>query len=800
MLISNIKLALRNLWRQRGYSLINIAGLAIGLVCCLFIVLFITNELSYDRYNENAGKTFRVLVKYRNSQGAETSIPIQSYRLREALKTEFPELKTITRIGSPFDSQLEYDEKKLRISATNIDDDFFDIFHLEMLEGDKKTALEGPTNMIISETTSNRLFGNEAPLGKIIQMKAGGDFYPIQISGVFRDIPSTSHFHVDALFSTRITDHLYNKRQLYNWGEGMCYVYLLLPDKMTPQEIESRFPAFVDKVRGEGSSEFISYSLQPLLDIHLRSNLRFEFEPNSDIRYIYIFGAVAIFILLIAAFNYMNLSTARSIRRSKEVGVRKAIGATRGQLMLQFTGEAVLFSFIAMWIAVLLAEVLMPYFNNLSGKSLEIGMLNNWKLLLALLGASVITGVLAGSYPAFFLSGFKPVSALCGEIRLGSVNISVRKALVLLQFSISILLIICTMTIYAQWKYMMDARLGIDPENVLVVNLPDHFRTFKEEILRNPDIISVSASNKKPTRPLSSNLQFEAEGMDPDDNASIKIVTVDWDFFSTMKNRIVKGRAFDRSYGSDEADAFIINEAAVKFIGWDNPVGKWFQTVTLDSAGVNWVEREGTVIGVAEDFYFESLHEEIPPVVYFIQENWLNFSEIRISGKNIPGTIAFIKNAWEKYSPAGEFEYSFYDQDISNLYASEKNFFRIFVTFAILAIFIASLGILGLVALTAEQRTKEIGIRKTMGASARRIIVMLGGEFLTLVLVSNLIAWPLGWYLMNNWLREFPYRTKLDIMIFVTAGFMAILISVITTFLQAWRAANSNPAASLKYE
>ncbi len=800
MAFNYLKLAFRNLLRQKGYSFINIAGLAIGLLCCLFIVLFISDELSYDSFNIQAKKTYRVLVTYKNSNNEGRPIPIQPYRLREALLTEFPGIKSITRVGEPFESQLEFNDTKQRIMATNIDDDFFNIFTIQMIEGDQRTALEGPTSIIINETTAKKMFGNEEAVGKLVNLYAGDEKYPIQISGVFKDIPDNSHFHVDAFFSTRITDHLYNNRQLNNWGESVCYVYLLMPDNMTPQTLESRFPSFVDKVRGEGSSKFIQYSLQPLLDIHLHSNLRFELEPNSDIRYIYIFGAIAIFILLIAAFNYMNLSTARSIRRSKEVGIRKANGARRGQLILQFTGEAVFFSFLAMWIALLLAELLMPYFNNLSGKNLDINLLNNWKILLVLFGTSVLTGILAGSYPAFFLSGFKPVHALYGNIRLGSGNIRLRKALVILQFSISILLIICTLTIYSQWNYMKNARLGIEPDNVVIVNMPDHYRTFKDEILKNPDIISVSASNKKPTKPLSTNLQFEAEGIEPDDNASVKIVTVDWDFFKTMKNEIVKGRSFDRSYGSDESGAFIINETAQKYIGWDDPLGKWFDTATLDSARVNWVEREGRVVGVARDFYFESLHEKIQPVVYFIQENWLNWSEIRLSGQNIPKTIAFIKNTWEIFTPSHEFEYSFYNDDINNLYLSEKKFFSIFMTFAFLAIFIACLGILGLISFTAEQRTKEIGIRKTLGASVNDIIGMLSHEFLFLVLISNVFAWPTAWYFMHNWLQDFPYRTKQDVMIFLASAAMATLISLFATFFQAWRAANANPSISLKHE
>lgn len=803
MIRNYITTALRNIFRQKAYSFINILGLAIGLMACIFIVMFIMDELSFDRHNENKNEIYRVLVEYKNPDGHAMTIPIHAYRLKEALQTDFPEIEKVTRITSPSDIQFIYNEQDQLLKLAAVDDDFFDIFSVEMLEGDKNSALNGPGAVMISETSARRLFGEEEALGKTVSLITPFGNSAATVNGVFRDFPRTSHFHLDAIMSTRITDMIFNERQLYSWGEGVNYVYTLINNPSEVESISSRFKDFIEKNRGEGSSEFISYSLQPLMDIHLRSNLRFEFEPNSDIRYIYIFGLVAFFILLIAGFNYMNLSTARSIRRSREVGVRKVIGASRRQLIIQFASEAVIFTFIAMWLALLLAEFFLPYFNNLSGKELIIEIFNKPVLLIILILVSIVIGLLSGMYPAFFLSRFKPVNALYGKVKKTTSSNMLRKILVVVQFSISIFLIISTVAIYSQWEHMRNARLGIDPENIVVVPKPNSdFRTYKEELLKEPSILSVSALNKKPTAALSSNLDFTAEGMREDADYSIKIVTVDWDFFETLGNKIIAGRSFNKEFPSDERDGFILNEAAVSLIGWqpDEAPGKWFETFTLDSAGVNFVKRRGTVLGVAENFYFESLHNEIRPVVYFIQNNWINWMVIRIDGKDIQNTLSVIRKKWEEFNTEENFSYSFWEDDIENLYRSEKRFFRIFISFAILAIFIASLGILGLVAFTAEQRTKEIGIRRTMGASVSGIISLLTKDFMKLILLANIIAWPVSFYFMKQWLTDFPVRIKLGVWMFILSAILAVLIALLTTIYQAYRAASANPARSLKYE
>ncbi|MGC9341099.1 MAG: ABC transporter permease, partial [Bacteroidales bacterium] len=389
MLKNYLVIAIRNLFRHKGYSIINILGLAIGLMACLFIVLYIYDEFKYDRHHSKGEDIYRLIVEYKDQNGGSFPIPLQAYRIKDELETEFPEMEEITRVTFPYEAAFEYQENQFKLRTSAVDDDFFEIFDVEVLEGSVQSSLNGSNSILISKSSAEKLFGEEEPMGKIIEMYTNIGTYPVEVGGVFQDFPRTSHFHLDVVFSTRISDNIFNDRQLNSWGEGMVYLYTYIPDYVDIENIESRFPAFVEKARGEGSSENVGYLLQPLLDIHLKSHYRFEIEANGDIRYVYIFGMVALFILLIAAFNYMNLSTARSIRRSKEVGVRKVTGASKIQLTGQFLGEAVIFTFIAMWIAVLLAELFLPYFNNLSGKSLEIDIFNDWKLLGLLVIASV---------------------------------------------------------------------------------------------------------------------------------------------------------------------------------------------------------------------------------------------------------------------------------------------------------------------------------------------------------------------------------------------------------------------------
>jgi putative ABC transport system permease protein len=670
-----------------------------------------------------------------------------------------------------------------------------------MIKGDPSSALTEPFTCVISDETAEKFFGEEDPLDKTLTLPTPEGEGEARITGVFKRFPSNSHVHPEFLGSIATAEYIFNDRQKFNWGEGSVAYYLLLPENFEKDSLEVKFPALVDEIWSDGASEHVRYWLQPLFYSHLKSDLRSDFEPAGDINNVYIFTAVALFILLIASINYMNLATARSARRAREVGLRKVVGGHRRQILTQFLGESVLLVILAMLLAVALGNLLLPWFNTISGKDFSPNSILEWKVLLSLLIAAMIIGVLAGSYPAFFLSGFSPLKVLYGEDRTGRSGFTLRKILVVLQFSISIALIISTIVVFNQWKFLSNKKLGVNPENVLIVPRPRQgYYTFKQEVLKNPRIIGVTSSNKKPTWGLTSNLGYKAEGIPEDEHLSIKIVTVDFDFFETLQNRIVLGRSFSEEYSMDSVSTFILNETAVRDIGWDNPIGKWFETSTLDPATNNWKTRRGTVVGVAEDFHFESVHNTIQPVCFFVDKYWVHWMSIRISSEDTPGTISYLKKEYDKLNPDYPFDYSFYDEDIESLYKNEQQFFRLFIIFALLAIIIASLGILGLASYSAEQRTREIGIRKVAGSGIRRIILLITNEFLMLVLIANAIAWPVAWYFMRNWLMDFPYKIKLGIPVFLFAAFLALVIALLTVIYQAWRAATRNPADALRYE
>jgi ABC-type antimicrobial peptide transport system permease subunit len=464
-------------------------------------------------------------------------------------------------------------------------------------------------------------------------------------------------------------------------------------------------------------------------------------------------------------------------------------------------GESVLMALISMVIAVLLGQLLLPFFNNLSGKEFEPSIFNAPRIVTGLIIAIFLIGMIAGSYPAFYLSYFKPIRVLSGETRGIGGNLRLRKILVVFQFSISIALIISTLVVFGQWRFLSNKKLGVNPENVIIVRRPSsNYYTFKQEVLKNPRVINVTSSNKKPTGGLTSNLGYKAEGLDEDSEQSIKIVTVDFDFFETLENRILLGRSFSKEYSMDSVSTFILNETAVRDIGWEDPLGKWFETSTLDPVSNNWKKRRGLVVGVSEDFHFESIHNTIQPVCYFVDNFWVNWMSIRISSEDFTSSLQFLEREYNKLNPDFPFDYSFYDEDIEALYESERQFFRLFIVFALLAIFIACLGILGLASYTAEQRTKEIGIRKVAGASVNRIILLVTNEFTRLVLIANIIAWPVAWYFMRNWIQNFPYRIKLGIYLFVISALLAFLFAQLMVVYQAWRAATRNPADALRYE
>jgi len=792
-------IAIRNLVRQKGYFFINLLGLTIGLTACLLITFYVIDELSYDRFHKNGDRIYRVGYQAKAPSGEILKIPITEYRLKDAFESYFNQIEEFVRIGMPGSFYIEYEDKKFyQEKVSLVDENFFDVFTYDWIAGDKETALDKPFTGVITKSVAKKFFGNTSPIGKSIRIYHETGEAEITITGVIEDMPENAHFHLSIIGSMKTGKYIYNEMALNNWGETTQFSYILLPEKVSIESLKKMSKDFLKETRDLTDADLL---FQPLFDIHLKSNTQFEIETNGNLRNVIIFSIIALFILLIATINYMNLATARSTKRAMEVGIRKILGAKRKNLIFQFIGEAIIISCIAIWLSVALADLLLPKFNQLAGKEINIDWMNNlWIILLTLIVALVI-GIIAGSYPAFVLSSFKPLKVLKEKIKFSSSSSFLRKLLVVLQFTISITLIICTLVVFIQWRYMHNKPLGIDPSNIVMIRNPgvEQYEIFKQELLKNPDILSVTGSSKRPTHNLNSNLPYKAENVNSEDK-SIKLVTVDYNFFETLGNEIVDGRSFSKSISSDEHSSFIINETAMKEFGWKNAVGKSFETMTIDSIGNNWLPRKGQIVGVAKDFHFESVHNKIPPMVFFIDHNWRDWVSIKISSSNTPATLNYIKKVWNTMDTERFFNPVFYDESIDALYRSEKRFFLLFIIFSVLAISIACLGIFGLASFTAEQRTKEIGIRKVMGASVSTIISLINKEFIKLVIVSNIIAWPIAWYFMRNWLNNYTYRIDLTIWPFIISGLIAISIALISVSYKAYKASRTNPVNALRYE
>lgn len=803
MLQNYFIVAIRNLIRQKGYFIINLLGLTIGLTACLLISFYVIDELSYDKFHEKGDRIYRVGYQFKAPTGEVYKSAFTEYKLKAIFENYYNQIEAFTRIGQPSSFYLEYANNKFYETGISIvDTSFFNVFTYDWIMGDKKTALIEPFTAVITESIAKKYFGDSIPIGKNLKVYHEEGETNIRVTGLIKDMPKNAHFHLNLMVSEKTGDYMYNEMVKENWGEMSQFSYILLPKNLSIQSLKKLSKDFMIQTFGKESPRAQSDLLfQPLYDIHLKSNTRFEFETNGSMRNVVIFSIIAIFILVIASINYMNLATARSSKRSMEVGIRKILGAKRKNLIFQFIGEAILISFIAIWLAIALADILLPKFNELAGKEINIQWMNNLWIILLTACISLIIGIISGSYPAFFLSSFKPLKVLKEKNKLSGSNSLLRKILVISQFSISITLIIVTIIVFSQWKYMQNKPLGIDPTNIVIFRSPgvQEYHTLKQELLKNPHIISVTASNKRPTGKLSSNLSYKTEEVDSE-NKSIKIVTVDYDFFKTLNNKIVQGRSFSKSMSEDEHSTFIINEAALKEFGWDNAIGKTFETYTIDPEANNWIKRTGQIVGVAKDFHFESVHNEIVPVVYFIDNNWRFWVSVKISSSNTNETLRYMKKVWDSLNTERYYDPTFYEDSIENLYKSEKQFFILFIIFSILAIFIACLGIFGLASFTAEQKTKEIGIRKVLGSSVTGIIRLVNREFLKLVLISNIIAWPIAWYFMKNWLNNFVYRIDLTIWPFIFSGMIAIIIALGSVTYQAFKASRTNPVNALRYE
>jgi putative ABC transport system permease protein len=796
--------------KYKFISFINLFGLMVGLTCCLLITTYILNELSYDRYNKNADNIYRITRTFYNGNGEATlNLSTISPPFGYYLPTDFPEIQKMTRLLNFGTVPLRYKDKLINEKDVYFaDENLFDVFTVDVLKGNPKTALTDPFSVMLTEDEAKKYFGNEDPINKVIR---ANNQFDVKVTGIYKPFPSNAHMHPNMLvsFNTLKDSAVYGEQNLRtNWGNNSFFTYIMLPKGYNIQNMKARFPAFLDKHMTDEygpnkPSKSTSLDLQKLTDIHLYSHTDYEAEPNGDISRVWIFGAIALFILLIACINYMNLSTARSALRAREIGIRKVIGARRKEIIFQFLSESVLLCWVAIIIAGVLTYVMLPWLNKVSGQQLSFDILLKWQVIIPLLITPFIVGILSGIYPSLFMSSFQPVKTLKGLFNAHGSSINFRKVLVVFQFGISIALIITTMIVFQQLRYMQQASLGYDKEHILTLPyypaLNDQYEFFRNTLLRNSNIKDVGRSSRIPTGRLLDGQGAQAPGNDSmvPVKADIRYVAADYDFIPTYGVYIVAGRNFSRDYGTDTA-SFILNEAAVRAVGWKSPqeaVGKNFK----------YGGQMGHIVGVTNDFHFESLHQTIAPLILVMPTpaqaaNSYGYLSIKISGGNIPSALATIKDTWQKFLPELPYQYTFLDENFAKLYEAEQRQGTIFIIFACLAIFIACLGLFGLSAFSITQRVKEIGVRKVLGANVSTIVALLSKDFLKLVLIAAIISFPVAWYAMHNWLQDFAYRINIQWWVFVVAGILAALIALITVSFQAIKAALANPVKSLRTE
>ncbi len=800
------KIGLRSLLRNKFFTAINIFGLTLGMTTCLLIMLYVQNEMSYDRFNKKADQIVRVV--FRGSiQGEKMKEAMVMPPVAQTLKSEYPEVLEATRLRNYGSPRITYGDKTFKENAfAYADSNFFEVFTLPFLKGNPKTALLEPNTIVISEAVAKKYFGDEDPIGKVLEFKDFNSSY--KITGVMRAMPVNSHFHFD-LFASMAS---FPQSREFSWMTSEYYTYLVLPKGYDYKKLESKLPADVEKYMGSQLQKAMGMTytqfrqkgnelglyLQPLTDIHLHSDLNLELGPVSDIRYVYIFSVVAIFMLLIACINFMNLSTAGASKRAREVGIRKVLGSLNGQLVRQFLLESLLLTSFAFLLSLMLVFWTLPFLNKLSGKDLSFNLLSNPWLLPGLLLFALVTGLLAGSYPAFFLSSFKPVTVLKGKLATMGKTVSLRSGLVVFQFFISIVLIIGTIIVHKQLSFIQNEKLGYNKDQVLIVQeaywLGKNLEAFKQKLLRDPRIVSISSSGYLPAgNTYNNNFMIYA------DNNSDQLVKtlrydVDYNYIQTLGMEIADGRNFSKSFGTDSL-GIIINEETAKAFGWGkNALGHHLTRPDNDGTKVTY-----HVIGVVKNFHFKSFHEPISPLVMVLGNNNENII-VKTNTKDIAGLKNALKKNWDDLKGEVPFSYTFLDDRFNNSYESEQKIGLILSIFAGVTIFVACLGLLGLATFTAEQRTKEISIRKVLGASITNIVSLLSMDFIKLVFIAFIIATPVAWYMMNKWLQDFAYKTNISAWIFLLTAVLAISITIITVSFRAIRAAVVNPVDSLRAE
>ena len=788
MFKNHLKIALRSVGRNKAYSFINISGLAIGMACCILMLLWIQDELSFDRFHRNADRLGRVVAEVGHS--GQRPWAVTEAPLSQALKEEYPEIVQAARMQLGRRFRVRYGEKQFN-ERNNIfaEPAFFEMFTFPFLKGNPITALSGKRSVVITEKMAQKYFGAEDPLGKTLNFNDQIDF---QVTGILQNIPKNSHLQFDFVLPFNWLEDL--GQDIHNWGNFNFFSYVLLDKNTSVEKASQKISGYLRTIQPEYDTQLF---IQPLGRIHLHSDFEYDVLAvnNSDHKYIFIFASIALFVLFIACINFINLTTARSRKRAKEVAMRKVVGADRKNIIKQFYGESLVFSLVAFGFALALVFLFLPFFNNLSGKRLYLDVTGNFLIPVGLMGIAFFTGLLSGSYPSLYLSSFQPGKILKRTFTADPKSSAFRKFLVVVQFSLSIILIIGTTVVDNQIDYIQNRKLGFEKENLiympLVGGIRQQYETVKNEWLKNTNIMSVTASSNLPSFGRNwATGDLDWEGKNPQEEILMQGVDVDYDFFETFRMQMIAGRGFSRDFVADENSGVILNETATNVTGFPSPVGKRF------SIG-DW---QGTIVGVVQDYNFKSLHNKIEPLILVMTNRQLNFMFVRIKSQNLPDTLKFLRSQWEHYNPQFSFEYGFVDTLLGNLYANEEKVRSLLNYFTFLAIFISCLGLFGLAFYLTEQRTKEIGVRKVLGASVPKIVTMLSKEFLKWVLIANMIAWPVAYYFMDKWLQNFAYRTDIKIWTFLLSGALAFIIALLTVSYQTIKAANANPVDSLRYE
>jgi putative ABC transport system permease protein len=793
MIKNYFRIAFRNLWKHRVFSFINILGLTVGMTACFLIFLYVRFELSYDGFHSKADRIYRLVCDIKTPTDViKSSGP--SWPMPMIIKSAFPEVESEVRVSS---SSLLFRKGDIKFQEENAlfaDSAFFHVFDFKLLLGDPQTVLKDPFSVVFTVTAAKKYFGNANPIGQTLLLTGKG--FPVKVTGLMEDLPENSQIKADLLVSINTETQNLNRGldDDWQWNDYHPSAYLLLRPNSNAQALQAKFPAFLESRYGTEMKKqqvFSSLFLEPLKDVYLHST-RSE-GKTGNIKNVYVFSFIAALILLIACINFINLTTARSAERAKEVGIRKVVGAIQWQIARQFIGESILLCSMAFVLTILLSALLIPEFNQLSGKIISRGIFEHPSFLFLLFFASIGIGLLAGLYPAFVLSSFSPSTVLKGRFASSTRGNILRKGLVLIQFSLSIGFIISTIIVYNQLNYMRDQDLGFSKDQMIVINSEgDPGRTaFQQSLKGLPGVLSTSQSSSVPGD-RNPNVYSEIENYRGEMQiTNMDLYYVDWDYLKQFKIKMLTGRPFSREFQSDTTQAMVINETAVKMLGYHSPqqaVGRRF----------NQDGRQGKIIGVVKDFHYQSLQKQIKPLSMRIEPDGCFLVSINVAADHLPATLSAIENKWRENIPHRPFIYFFLDEFFDQLYRSEDRFGKLFLNFAILAIFISCLGLFGLASYSTMQRTREIGIRKVLGASEFSILYLLSGDFLKLVLISFLIAAPVTWLFMNQWLHDFAYRIGIRWWIFIISGLLAFLVALFTISLQARKAAVASPVKSLK--